>query len=692
MIRGSMNIQEFAKRVLLTESLDEKLEFVDVVTLLDDERGQAIGASVEPGRPLDLKMRDKGGEHSLARPSIFEMSNDEERGRLLHFFANHELLATELMALVLLKFPDAPAEFRRGVLRTLKEEQRHTKWYIERMKACGVKFGDFPVSRYFWDMVATMETPMDYVTRLSLTFEQANLDYSLQYSQIMKNAGDDKSAAILQQIYKDEIRHVNYGLQWFRRWKKADEDDWTAFKRGLPFPLSPRRAKGNGAKINRQGRLDAGLDDEFISELEVFERSVGRTPNVFHFCPDAEDAMSGDVDSKSYHRPKVMQGLVNDLEVLAFFLARRDDVVLVQNLPTRKYLQRLRAAGFELPEIELLDEAGSIGANSFLRERKINDLRPWAWCAPSADLMEDLLENLPGKRKQIGEVWNKGIRALFSKSFGTDLAVRLGDSVVAKKCQSMEEVDAAVESLQLQGTNEVVFKKPFGASGRGLILLKRWDRLEGNLRRQLERAIKSQGQLLAEPWVTRVLDFSVQYQMEDKGLRKLGLIRLQNDLRGQFKACIAATKFCQGMTTELARFLMQHALPVYEEGGALVNLIESQLRAVSYKGPVGIDAFVYRDESGGLVLRQLCEVNPRYTMGRLTLELAKRVAPGHSIKFEIVKNTQFSDGGGVELDAKGLFCRGRMCLNDRDQADRFLACLSVGKRLEEIAEIEMSGD
>ncbi|MCH8157225.1 MAG: DUF455 family protein, partial [Nitrospinae bacterium] len=133
-----MNVREFAQRVLLADSLEDKLEFVDVEKLTDDERGNAIEALVEPGRPLDLRMRLKGGEHSLAKPNISEVSNDEERGRLLHFFANHELLATELMALVLLKFPNAPSEFRRGVLKTLKEEQRHTRWYIERMKECGV--------------------------------------------------------------------------------------------------------------------------------------------------------------------------------------------------------------------------------------------------------------------------------------------------------------------------------------------------------------------------------------------------------------------------------------------------------------------------------------------------------------------------------------------------------------------------
>ena len=53
------------------------------------------------------------------------------------------------MALVLLKFPEAPPEFRSGVLRTLKEEQMHTKLYLKRMAECGVDFGDLPVNGFF---------------------------------------------------------------------------------------------------------------------------------------------------------------------------------------------------------------------------------------------------------------------------------------------------------------------------------------------------------------------------------------------------------------------------------------------------------------------------------------------------------------------------------------------------------------
>ncbi len=134
------------------------------------------------------------------------------------------------MALVLLRFPEAPAAFRKGVLQTLKDEQEHTQLYLHRMKQCGVHFGELPVSGYFWRSVSVMENPMDYVSSLCLTFEQANLDFARHYAKGFAAVGDDAtSAGLLDKIYRDEIGHVAYGLKWFRRWKNPTESDWEAF-------------------------------------------------------------------------------------------------------------------------------------------------------------------------------------------------------------------------------------------------------------------------------------------------------------------------------------------------------------------------------------------------------------------------------------------------------------------------------
>ena len=76
------------------------------------------------------------------------------------------------------------------------------------MRDCGIKFGDYHLSPMIWSHISSMESPLDYVSRLSLTFEQANLDYAKHYSQVLARAGDQKSADLLSKIYRDEIAHV----------------------------------------------------------------------------------------------------------------------------------------------------------------------------------------------------------------------------------------------------------------------------------------------------------------------------------------------------------------------------------------------------------------------------------------------------------------------------------------------------
>ena len=106
--------------------------------------------------------------------------------------------------------------------------------------------------------VSPMENPIDFVSRLSLTFEQANLDHCREFGRRFAAVGDQATAGLLEGIYRDEIAHVAHGLKWFRRWKKPGLTDWEAFCQQLKFPLSPQRAKG--LTLNVDGRREAGLD------------------------------------------------------------------------------------------------------------------------------------------------------------------------------------------------------------------------------------------------------------------------------------------------------------------------------------------------------------------------------------------------------------------------------------------------
>src|SRR5580698_6016927 len=346
-----MELREFAESVLFGTTLEEKLRCPDEIT--DEQPGAAIVTPTGPSRPVKLKFKP----HTAGKsdfPGLHPLEDISERGKLLHFFGNHELLATELMALVLLKFPDAPAAFRKGVLRTLREEQEHTRLYLERMKTCGVEFGELPVSGYFWRCVSPMEHPIDYVASLCLTFEQANLDFAQHFSRSFATVGDADSAKLLEKIYRDEIGHVAYGLKWFRRWKNPAESDWDAFCHTLKYPLSPQRAKG--IALNIAGRRAAGIDPHFIAELNVYSQSKGRTPSVFVFNPFADGRLS---EGKTFNPAKHQAQLARDLENLPQFLCRQDDIVLTSHKPSVEFLSRIKQAGFPLPEfVELERSAG----------------------------------------------------------------------------------------------------------------------------------------------------------------------------------------------------------------------------------------------------------------------------------------------------------------------------------------------
>ena len=112
-----MELRDFAEQVLFARTLEEKLHRPDAVT--DDRPGPAIPVPAAPGRPAELHFKRTRSERTDF-PGADRLEHERERGQLLHFFANHELLATELMALVLLRFPEAPTDFRRGVFNTLK--------------------------------------------------------------------------------------------------------------------------------------------------------------------------------------------------------------------------------------------------------------------------------------------------------------------------------------------------------------------------------------------------------------------------------------------------------------------------------------------------------------------------------------------------------------------------------------------
>jgi uncharacterized ferritin-like protein (DUF455 family) len=637
---------------------------------------------------------------------MHRLEREQERGRLLHFFANHELLATELMALALLRFPDAPAAFRRGLWQTLKDEQRHTRLYVERMRQCGIHFGELPVSGYFWRSVASMESPLDYVTRLCLTFEQANLDFCRHFARGFHAVGDNDTAGLLDGIYRDEIGHVAYGLKWFRRWKNPGESDWNAFCRQLKFPLSPQRAKG--FTLNVEGRRAAGLDPAFVAELNVYSQSKGRTPSVFVFNPFAEGRIAlGNGFTPVKHQAQ----LAGDLASLPQFLGRADDIVLVPKRPSVEFLSAIKQAGFALPEfVELkngrIDPAGKLAA------RKLGRLRPWAWGPDSVELLRPLFENVSGEARAANQWFNERIAGLYSKAWSADFLKKVlaGDFAASSAAESwlctqreigvaVHSLDAALEAIadiRARGHHRVVAKEALGLAGRNAIRL--WEPEVSAAQMQwLARAVQNGRQLVIEPWLERALDFSIQLEMGPRHLKLCGYTGLRNDPKGQFQANWAEPNYERRIPASVTALFRESPdisgrfQRLYRD---IFSLLETELREAGFMGPIGVDAFVYRTAQGDYRLKPVVEINPRYTMGRLTLELMKRACPGSHGMFRLVSRVQAQAEGFANFSdyAQALSKRfplhlegepvariraGALCLNEPATAQVCLATFQV---------------
>jgi uncharacterized ferritin-like protein (DUF455 family) len=214
-----------------------------------------------PGRPPELAIVSS---RSAKVPPLAGMRDRSQRARILHALANHELQAIELFAWAVLAFPDAPLAFRRGLVAILADEQRHLELYRERLAAHGITFGAEPVTGHFWNKLDHLAGPLEFVCAMALTFENANLDFAGDYAAAARAAGDEATAAALDQVHADEIKHVHFGYVWLRRFT-AGADPWQAYLDHVKFPLGPKRARG--ARFDREARERAGLDEAFIDAL-----------------------------------------------------------------------------------------------------------------------------------------------------------------------------------------------------------------------------------------------------------------------------------------------------------------------------------------------------------------------------------------------------------------------------------------
>lgn len=232
--------------------------------------GELLTSESPPLRPARPEQPVLVSPRELRRRRL---GSDEGRAALLHAIAHIELNAIDLAADMIARFADTPDvaddrdDFIADWSSVCDDEARHFILISDRLGELGFAYGDFPAHDGLWD--AAMKTSFDIAARLSvapLVLEARGLDVTPGMIVKLDQAGDRKSAAVLEIIYEEEVGHVAIGMKWLHHVAQYRKKDSRTLFRGMvrehfTGPVKP--------PFNHAARQKAGLNLSFYEDLST---------------------------------------------------------------------------------------------------------------------------------------------------------------------------------------------------------------------------------------------------------------------------------------------------------------------------------------------------------------------------------------------------------------------------------------
>lgn len=204
------------------------------------------------------------------------VANLGSRRRFLHAIWHIELSAVDLACLLALRGSGMPRDFHVEVLGIARDEALHADLVEGWLHANAFPPGSDPVHHRLWDSALGCADAGEQIVVVPRYLEARGLDVSAELLPRLATI-DGAAHAVVERIYHDEIRHVEIGTRWHRRWCAAHGKDSEAhfaevvrrrFASQLPSPFA-LDAAGRGAAGFTRGELDvlvgeaaaeAGLD------------------------------------------------------------------------------------------------------------------------------------------------------------------------------------------------------------------------------------------------------------------------------------------------------------------------------------------------------------------------------------------------------------------------------------------------
>jgi len=387
---------------------------------------------------------------------------------------------------------------------------------------------------------------------------------------------------------------------------------------------------------------------DFLYVLIRFRYFCRMKPDIYFFNPTCELAVAN--GSANFMAPVQLRRFGNELTTLPWILARPEDIVLVDQLLPQHFTHQLESAGFKLPTF-IKTEFGLSDPNFLGKEKGF--LYPWGW-SPAAHKQLSPLK--PGCSSDFLNSpvadWQNVHRELYSRSASLKILSKILENDISNNLLSINDLPEICTSHEQiialqQKWGKVVVKSPLSSSGRGLQILRPNEYNQTN-KQVITGFFRQQGYVVVEPWHNKVLDLSLQFFSSGNGtIEHRGMTSFSTDHAGRY-----AGNFIQelppDLTPELKGFLQQN-IPQIKK--ILHNSLIESSYSTDYYGWLGVDAIIFSGKDGKLKFHPCLEINCRFTMGAIALNLRNHFAEQSTGKFRIMHG---NEGGFAQ------FCEERM--------------------------------
>jgi uncharacterized ferritin-like protein (DUF455 family) len=259
-----------ARAIVAATDPDEKVRLAKVTAKAWFGGTLSLGHLSDPHTMPDRPGRPDRPQLLLPR-DMPKRSTGGEKGRiaLLHALAHIELNAVDMTWDLVGRFVRSPMPrpFFDDWVQVGLEEAKHYDLLARRLKALGAAYGDHPAHDGLWQAAqATKDSLIARVAVVPLVLEARGLDVTPSMIDNLSAAGDQASADVIAIIYRDEKRHVAFGIKWFRflceREGLAPEPTFHSLVRQyFRGPVKP--------PFNDKARAEAGLAPGFYKPLSA---------------------------------------------------------------------------------------------------------------------------------------------------------------------------------------------------------------------------------------------------------------------------------------------------------------------------------------------------------------------------------------------------------------------------------------